>query len=78
MSSPTKSAGTGWTISTQQEEIQVGDNNQVQEGYRVYFRTQYGVLASVWLSRLNYTSANIRNAVTQLATSLDTTHTMTG
>lgn len=70
--------GTGWTVTDQQTEDKIGPGNQLQAGINVYFRTQYGANASVWLPRTAYSPESVRAAVTELATSLDSVHTLTG
>lgn len=70
--------GTGWHVTSQQEETGFGDNNRAADGVRVFFQTQYGAVGSVWLPRLTYTPENVRQAVTEAATNMDTVHTLSG
>lgn len=78
MSAMSGQPGTGWQVTSQQEETGFGDNARAQDGVRVFFRTQYGATGSVWLPRLSYTPETVRTAITEAAANMDTVHTLTG
>lgn len=69
--------GTGWSIVDQQSETKIGAGNLAVEGITVWFRTQYGATSSIWLPRTSYTVDNVRRAITELATEMDSVHTLT-
>lgn len=78
MSAPKGKPGTGWSIEDQVPEIKIGPGNTPTEGVTVHFRTQYGATNNVWLPRLTYNQDSVRAAIQELATTMDTVHTMTG
>lgn len=70
--------GTGWKVTSQNEETGFGDNGRAADGVRVFFQTQYGAVGSIWLPRLTYTPDTVRAAVTEAAANMDRVHTLTG
>lgn len=77
-SSATGQPGTGWVINTQQEASEVAPSNQIVQGYRVYFTTQYQQNGSVFLPREAYSIERVRDAVTAQAATMDSVHTLQG
>lgn len=70
--------GTGWQLEGQQETSEVSPANQIVQGYRIQFVTQYGAHGSVFLPREAYTADRVRQAIVAQATTMDTVHTLSG
>lgn len=78
MTNPKGEPGTGWSVVDQVPEYKVGPGSVAQEGVTVHFTTQYGASNSVWLPRVSYDENTVRQAITELAATMDRVHTLTG
>jgi hypothetical protein len=78
MTSSETQPGTGWTITDQQPDQKVGPGNTVVDGITIWFRTQFNAQSSVWLPMTSYTADQARQAITSLATTMDSVHMLTG
>lgn len=77
-SSPQGQPGTGWTVDSASEASEVSPSNQIIQGYRVYFTTQYQQHGSVFVPREAYSETRVREYINAQAATMDAVHMLKG
>lgn len=67
-----------WTVTSQQETVDLAPNGNYLTGTRISFRTRSGALGSVFVTADQYTPAEARRRITARAADLEEVHNMTG
>lgn len=60
-----------WTVTSQQQTMQLDTNGRPTQGYAVYFTTGLGVNGSVFIPLAQYNPVNVRAAIAAHAHQLD-------
>lgn len=69
---------TGWSVTGQEERVDLNAYGQPVKGMLVRFRTAKGVAGSVFVPLTEYQVDNVRAAVAQAVSAIDAVHQLKG
>ena len=67
-----------WTVTSQQETVDLAGNGAYVNGTRVSFRTRSGAQGSVFVPTGDYTPGRVKALLDQRAGDMEAVHNMTG
>ena len=70
--------GSGWSVTSQREDIQLAPNGQVANGVVVTFTTASGIQGSVFVPNVDYTPDRVRAMIAERVARMEAVHKLTG
>lgn len=67
-----------WTVTSQQETVDLASNGNYVAGTRITFRTRSGALGAVFVPTAEYTPDSVRRLLQARAADMEAVHNMTG
>lgn len=67
-----------WTVTSQQETVDLAGNGSYVNGTRVTFRTRSGAMGSVFIPTGEYSPESVRRLLQARATDMEAVHNMSG
>jgi hypothetical protein len=69
---------TGWSVTSQQETLDLGADGRAIQGVRIFYLTAKGNHGSVFIPKARYSLDNVKAAVASAAAQMDQIHGLTG
>lgn len=67
-----------WTVTSQQESVDLASNGTYVQGTRITFRTRSGAMGSVFVAPGDYTPERVRALLQARAADMEAVHLMSG